>query len=134
MKKTLLIAFISFSLFVSRAQKSDALKSFKPDTLIFTAVEHYPEFPGGVSEFYRYLSKDINYSLSDKKQGYQASFLFDFIVEKDGSISTVKELRRIPNTDIGKLLIKRIKESPKWKPAIQEGIPVRYRCNLPLHF
>jgi hypothetical protein len=134
MKKTLFITFISFCFFVAKAQKPDTLKTFKSDTLIYTAVEHDPEFPGGIAKFYRYLSKNMNYTSKDEKEGYQASFLFDFIVEKDGSISNVKELKLIPNTDIGKLLIKRIKESPKWKPAIQYGMAVRYRYNLPLHF
>ena len=148
MKKTLLLVVFIITGIAVHAQQTPPPKPKDPDSetminepasasldtsKIFTAVEHEPEFPG-ITKFSIYLLKDINYSSKDEKEGYQASFLFNFIIERDGSISNVKELRRIPNSDIGKQLIRKIKESPKWKPAIQNGIPVRYRYNLPLHF
>ena len=126
---TLILAFS-----IARAQQptdSTAVHKTSKDP-VFTIAEHEPEFPGGIRKFSIFLLKDIDYKSNDGKDGYQVSFQFSFIVEKDGSISNVKELKRKPNTYIGRQLIKRIRTSPRWKPAMQNGLVVRYLYHLPL--
>ena len=47
-----------------------------------------------------------------------------FIVEKDGSLSDIKVIKH-PGYDLDKKVLEIMKNSPKWKPAIQNGRAVR---------
>jgi len=131
--RRLLFALIAMAFILPVKAQKDAKRKVV-DTLIYTVVEHEPEFPGGMEKFYSYLQKNIKYPASGNKENFQASFLIQMIVEKDGSITNVKELKRIPNTSIGKEIIKVIKDSPKWNPGIQNNHPVRVRYLIPIHF
>jgi hypothetical protein len=130
--KKMLFTFIALTFLLSaKAQRTDTVRNSKNEP-IFTRAEHEPEFPGGISKFSVFLLKDIDYKANGEKDGYQVSFQFSFIIEKDGSISNVKELKRTPNTNIGRQLIKRISKSRGWKPAMQNNLAVRYLYHLPL--
>jgi len=56
-----------------------------------------------------------------------------FVVNTDGSISDAKVIRGVdPHLD--KEALRVISKMPKWKPAKQNGKPVRCVFNLPLRF
>jgi protein TonB len=128
-----ILILVPFSLAV-KAQTNSNLKESEADTTIYTVVEHEPEFPGGIEKFYSYLQKNTSYPAKNDKEDFQASFIIQMIIEKDGSLTNVKELKRIPNTAIGKEIIKVIKASPKWKPGIQNSRPVRVKYSIPIQF
>ena len=134
MKSIFIVAgFFSVFAFAKAQQKASPNRS--NDDKVYTVVEHEPEFPGGIEKFFKYLQSNIHlYEKDTQKEEFQGSFIFQMIIEKDGSIGEVKELRRIPNTSIGKRIIKIIKASPKWQPGSQNGHPVRVQCSVPLRF
>src|ERR1700741_1771327 len=54
---------------------------------VYKAVEHEPEFPGGVKMFYKFLTKNIKYP---KTAGDTHGKVFvQFIVEKNGTLSHI---------------------------------------------
>ena len=127
MKKTLLITFILFSFITVKAQDADTVKR------IFTAVEVEPAFPGGIDEFYRYLQVNIKYPPDAKKNRLQGKVFISFVVERDGSLTNCAILRGVsPDIDAESLRV--INNSPKWKPGIQNGRPVRVQYSMPLNF
>lgn len=93
------------------------------------SVEVKPEFPGGVSEFYRFIAKRFR---APDEPGLKGKILVDFIIEKDGSVTDIKVIK-----DVGygskEEAIRVLKECPKWKPATQKGIPVRCSFQLPIN-
>ena len=100
---------------------------------IFQVVENQPEFPGGMSELYVFLQKNVKYPPIAKESGIQGRVFVNFVVEKNGSISNVKVLRGIGG-GCDEEAIRVVKSMPKWKPGKQRGKPVRVSFNLPIKF
>jgi len=100
---------------------------------IFTSVEQVPEFPGGADAFNKYLSKNIRYPAVARENNTQGRAIVTFVCERDGSLTDVHVLRD-PGDGCGDEAVRVIKASPKWKPGIQNGRPVRVQYNVPVSF
>lgn len=100
---------------------------------IFTAVEQVPEFPGGIEAFYKYLSNHIKYPAVARENNTQGRAIVQFVCEKDGSLTDVKCIRD-PGDGCGDEAVRVVKASPKWKPGIQNGRPVRVQYSVPVNF
>jgi TonB family protein len=127
MKKTLLITCILFSFITVKAQDTDTVKR------IFTSVEVEPTFPGGIEEFYRYLQANVKYPPDAKKNRLEGKVFISFVVERDGSLTNSAILRGV-SPDIDAEALRVVNNSPKWKPGIQNGRPVRVQYSIPLNF
>ena len=100
---------------------------------IFTAVEKEPGFPGGDEAFLKYLAKNIHYPAIAKENNVQGKVFLSFVVEKDGSLTDVKTVRGI-GSGCDDEAMRVLKASPKWKPGIQNGRPVRVSYTIPVSF
>lgn len=153
MKKAILLFFIPF---VGIAQ-SDPIISLPDPQPIFhkehNGVQLFPDkeaqFPGGRDSLKQYLNQLIIplFVLEKRLQG--RVFLY-FIVEKDGSISTVQIKKEMEDChECNKMATELIKEMPKWTPAyskhyfneytiktekLKDSIPVRSNFTLPIAF
>ena len=56
------------------------------ETKVFDVVEEMPQFPGGPSALFEYLSKNIKYPVVAEENGVQGRVIVTFVVERDGSI------------------------------------------------
>jgi len=95
---------------------------------IYTAVEVKPDFPGGIQKFYDFVGK--NYKVPEDED-IKGKVFVQFVVEKDGSLTDIKVIRDL-GFGTGKEAIRVLKKSPKWKPGIQNGRPVRVLYSLPI--
>lgn len=100
---------------------------------IFTVVEKQPEFPGGTTELFKYLSKAIKYPVIAQENGIQGRVVCSFVVNRDGSIVDIQVMRGV-DPSLDKEAVRVISEMPKWKPGEQRGKPVRVRFILPVQF
>ncbi len=100
---------------------------------IFTAVEQVPLFPGGPEGFGKYLSKAIHYPSIARENGTQGKVYVTFVVERDGSLTDVKVVRGIGD-GCDEEAARALRASPKWKPGIQNGRPVRVQYSVPVSF
>lgn len=92
------------------------------------SVEVKPNFAGGVENFRRYIAK--NFRIPDV-EGLNGKIIVSFIVEIDGSLSEITIEQDIGYGTADE--IKRVlRKSPKWKPAMQNNIPVRCVYRLPV--
>ncbi|MDB5025723.1 MAG: hypothetical protein JWP78_3478 [Mucilaginibacter sp.] len=103
------------------------------DDPIFVTVEKEPEFKGGISGFYRFLSRNIAYPDAMLKKNVQGKVFISLTVEKDGSLSDIRPVRDIGFGAAGEA-IRVLKLSPKWEPGYQNGQRVRVRYTLPISF
>lgn len=111
--------------------KADTMKA--DNSLVFTSVEQVPEFPGGITAFGQFLAKNIRYPADSRKKGNQGRVIITFVVEKDGALSNVRIARGVaPDIDAEALRV--MKQSPNWKPGIQNGHPVRVAYTVPISF
>lgn len=100
---------------------------------VFVAVEHEPEFVGGMEKFQEYIKGNLQYpplALNDEVEG---KVFIHFIVEKGGSLTDIKVVRGIGN-GCDEEAIRLMKKCPKWKPGIQNGRNVRVEYMVPITF
>lgn len=103
------------------------------DTPVLDEPEVEPSFPGGLSALYKYLASNIHYPYNARENGTTGRVYVSFIVEKDGSISTIKMLHDIGGS-CGAEVVRLVRSMPRWIPAQQDGQPVRALFNLPVSF
>lgn len=91
-----------------------------------------PEYPGGKKEFYTFVMKNVRVPrIPDSREDLHLKTLVSFVVEKDGSLSTITLLSD-PGFGLGDEVVKAIKKSKKWQPGIKDDKPVRARFLLPV--
>lgn len=88
---------------------------------------------GGLAAFYRFLGNTMNYPVQARRGGVQGEVFVQFIVEKDGTITNSKIIKRIGG-GCDEEVLRVMEQAPKWNPGRQKGKPVRQRYTLPIIF
>jgi TonB family protein len=132
------ILFINTKEYVKNGEKKVVevvVKAKKPEEAEkpFDVVEQMPEFPGGMPELMKFLQENVKYPEEAMKNGIQGRVLIQFIVEKDGSISEAKVIKKV-NELLDAEALRVIGEMPKWTPGKQKGEAVRAKFTLPVTF
>lgn len=136
-----LVAFTAVKAQQSAPKSGDTNAEIKidPDTSstrkspIFTAVEHEPEFPGGMQKFSKFLQNSIRYPAEAHDKNIQGKVFITFVVEKDGSLTDIKVVRGIGG-GCDEEAVRVMKLSPKWNPGTQNSHTVRVFYTIPLSF
>ena len=97
---------------------------------VFTFVQKQAKFPGSINTW---LAENMVYPPEAKNNNIQGTVYVTFIVEKDGSVSTVKILRGAYSI-LNDEAVRVISMMPKWEPGMQNGHTIRQLCNVPIHF
>jgi TonB family protein len=100
---------------------------------IYQIVDEMPQYPGGEKVMMEYVAKNVKYPQEAKDKEIQGRVFVSFVVEKDGSVSTVKVLRGIGG-GCDEEAVRVVSSMPKWKPGIKDGKPVRVSYMMPLNF
>lgn len=103
------------------------------DTGIFSFVEEMPEFPGGQSAMYSFLSKNLVYPKKAIENDISGKVYVQFVVRKDGALDSIKISRGL-GYGCDEEVIRVLKLMPKWKPGKSNGKPVATRFTLPVAF
>lgn len=110
--------------------EGDKAAEIVDDNKVYVAVEVQAGPTGGMQGFYKKFASSFNAPEVDEGVS-QIRVMLSFVVEKDGSFTDVKVLRD-PGYGAGKEAIRVLKNMPNWKPAIQNGRPVRSQFTLPI--
>jgi len=108
--------------------KIDSTKSAGSDK--FTSIENRPQFPGSFADF---LRQNIKYPDAMREANIHGTVLVEFIIEKDGTISHIKAVDG-PGYGSEQEAERVMALSPKWKPAYQNGKPVKLGFTVPISF
>ena len=101
---------------------------------IYVAVEKPTEFEGGQGALMKWISQNLRYPESALNNDIQGRVVVKFVVEKDGII-THAEIARSLDEDLDKEAALRVVGlMPKWRPGMNNGVPVRSYFNLPITF
>ena len=103
------------------------------ETKVFDVVEEMPQFPGGSSALFEYLSKNIKYPVVAEENGVQGRVVVTFVVERDGSITDVKVVKSV-DPSLDKEAQRVVKSMPHWIPGKQNGSAVRVKYTVPVTF
>lgn len=110
-----------------------AITTMNGEELPLRVVEELPEFPGGMSEFVTWLTTAIRYPRSAQLKKIQGTVMISFVVEKDGSITNYKYVKKASSAlDYEAMRVIRI--MPKWKPGKDHGKTCRTVVAVPVVF
>lgn len=98
---------------------------------IVTFAEQPAEFPDG--DLYEWLGKTINYPDMAKSSGIEGKVVVQFVIERDGHITDVEIVKK-GGWGFDEAALEVVKKMKPWKPAKQNGKPVRLRYTLPIKF
>nr|WP_067063559.1 energy transducer TonB [Mucilaginibacter sp. L294] len=105
----------------------------KVKDIVFEKVEEVPSFPGGDLAFSKYISRYVRYPAIARENNIQGRVIISFVVERDGSLTDIKVVKGIGGgCDEESLRVMSL--SPKWKPGLRDGKPVRVQYSIPITF
>ena len=96
----------------------------------FITVEKMPRFNGDLNTWIR---KNLRYPARCAEMGIGGKVFIEFVVEKDGSISSINIVRSA-DPDLSQEAIRVVKAMPKWIPGMQRDKAVRVRFTIPITF
>src|SRR5258708_4295522 len=133
--KWIYLTLIFFMPFITaKGQTKESTHSSKNNVIItdLNSLDRRPVFPGGDDAFYKFLSKNLKWPVSDDID-IQGHVLISFIVEKDGSLTNFKVEKKLrPEMDAEARRV--LKKSLKWIPGIKNGKAIRAKYMVPINF
>lgn len=105
----------------------------KNSTRIYSVVEEMPEYPGGMKAFVNYLKRKLVYPPQAKKENLEGVVAVQFVVEKDGRITSPTVVRSL-RADMDSAALTAIRNMPYWIPAREHGMRVRCKYSVPVQF
>ena len=96
-------------------------------------VDKSPEFPGGMSKFYKFLLRHIHYTDEARKAGLIAKMYIQFIIDENGIVQEVELMNRI-GFGLDEEVQKALLNSPHWLPGLVKNEPVKTVMILPVSF
>lgn len=117
--------------------QTDTVAGHRPDSIpaknmVFQKVEIESEFPGGARAWLQFLNEHLKYPKKAIRKNIQGRVVLQFIVDKDGSISDLQAISGDPI--LAEAALAAMKDSPKWKPAVQYGKLVKSYKKQPVDF
>ena len=101
------------------------------ETVIF--AEEMPLFPGGETEFQKFLANNVQYPQQAKELDIQGTVYVYFVIDSKGNVTDVKVVRGIGG-GCDEEAVRVVKMSPQWHPGKQNGKNVRVSFNIGVGF
>ena len=99
----------------------------------FDIIEEMPQYPGGPTALFSFLSNTVKYPVVAEENGIQGRVIVSFVVERDGSLTDVKIVKRV-DPSLDKEALRVIKTMPRWISGKVNGNPVRVEYTVPITF
>lgn len=118
---------------LSKKDEQPPINPNENDPELLTIVEQLPQYPGGMSQFVKWLTETLVYPDQAMKRKIQGKVVISFIVEKDGSLSNLKVAKgshRLLDAEAMRVA----KLMPKWEAGKNKGKPCKTLVNLPIVF
>lgn len=108
-------------------------EEIEEETIVLTA-EQKPTFQGGdLNAFRNWVNARLSYPELARENNIQGTVTVSFVIEKDGRLTNIQVLKS-PDKTLSDEAVKVLAKSPKWEPARQRNMPVRFRYTLPVVF
>lgn len=131
-------ALLSFSAVaqISNCESTVATPARANDTLPVFSAETMARFNNedGAKAFKAWCMSHVRYPIICQENGIQGRVYLSFIIEKDGKLTNAKIVRGC-NKDLDSAALGVVKRAPNlWKPATNNGQPVRLFLFMPFDF
>lgn len=127
-----LIFLMLFLTFESIAQKVENV-TIKVDSFV-EVPDIEPSFPGGELELQNFFVENLKFPVDCMDSNFYGRIEMKFIVEKDGSISTIQiNEKQLGCAQLVNEATRVLMLMPKWIPGEVEGIKKRVLVRIPLN-
>ena len=92
------------------------------------------EFPGGNHLLKGWIKENLVYPEISRELGDQGRVYVTFIVEADGSISTIDVMNGGVTDELNREAKRLIRTMPRWSPGKVKGKNIRTKCRVPVTF
>jgi protein TonB len=103
------------------------------NTIIEFTAERMPEFPGGQSAMYEYISRNLQYPRQAIENNIAGRVLISFVIMPDGQVE-MSQVEKGIGFGCDDEALRVVREMPTWMPAEQNGRKVPIRMFLPVLF
>lgn len=120
-----------YNLYINDSKEKSTKSITKPTEVAAVGKEadlQEPSFPGGISEFYKFVANNFRIPKNLKNKD---KLIVSFIIEEDGSLTNI-DVKKDLGLGTKEEAIRVLKISPKWIPAKVEGKTTRYQYVLPI--
>ena len=114
----------------AQADLSNIAVTGKDTVVIRVEIESY--FPGGDLAWIRFLNTHLTYPAKAVRKKIEGTVIVQFIVDKNGVLSDISAISGPELLQTAAVEV--IKNSPRWKPAIQDGRAVKSYKKQPISF
>ncbi|RFZ94370.1 hypothetical protein D0C36_02100 [Mucilaginibacter conchicola] len=127
LKRLYIVLFLLTALTTVNAQSVRKIT----DTIVYTVVDLPPQFPGGDVGLLKFFSKNFRFPDSTDLNNYTGRVVLQLLIEKDGRVSKSSVYKLTKSTVVSRAVARTFEKSPRWKPGIKNGKPVRSFCLVP---
>ena len=99
----------------------------------FRVVEDLPQFPGGASEFMKWLTKNLKYPASAQQRKVKGKVVAQFVINKDGSVSDLEVVEHLDKA-CDQEVLRVLRMMPKWQAGVMDAKPCRTKVCIPVVF
>ncbi len=92
-----------------------------------------PLFPGGLKQFYIYLSRNVRYPVEAHRSKIQGKVYLSFLISPIGKVENVKVISS-PAASLSEEAVKVTQQSPNWIPATLFGKPISLSYSIDINF
>lgn len=101
---------------------------------IFIVADEKPTFQGGdLNTFRNWVQSRLTYPALAQENNIQGTVTVKFVVEKDGRLTNIQVLKS-PDKTLSDEAVQVLAKSPKWVPARQRDMAVRFSYTMPIVF
>lgn len=129
LSKTIMFVFLCTTTFLCFSQENTNSSGIVP----YDELDTDPSFIGGETAMLKFLSDNLIYPETAKTNNIKGRVIVEFVVDKNGNISSPKVLRS-PNKILDEEAIRVVSKMPKWKPGTKDGKSVSTKMVLPIKF
>lgn len=136
LRTTILIGIITCLSTITEAQDTTtADRASKDKEAIVEKPEKKNDFDGGEGAWNKFIKKNLRYEVPISMGAPEGTYKItvSFVINTDGTLSDFKPVSHY-GYGMEAELIRVLKKSPKWIPAVQEGRPVRSKRTQTVNF
>lgn len=100
---------------------------------IYASVEEMPEYPGGMKAFFNYVRRKARTTELAEQTQTEGTVMIQFVVEKDGSITSPRIVRSL-DAVLDTAALDAVIVMRDWIPAKDHGAVVRCKYSVPVPF
>jgi TonB family protein len=104
---------------------SKVFSEHESDRTIFFSMQKPAVFPGGYTNWKKYVAASMKYPKDARKQRIQGAVTIEFNVSKDGRITNAKVIQSA-NDLLNEEALRLIRSSPNWLPAEENGATIDF--------